>query len=173
MSAIAVRDRVLGFVSRYPGVHLRVVERELGLSDRLAAHHLDSLADEGLVRRLDDGGFARYVAAERADRLTRRERAFLALMRRPPALQIMVLLLAVDELPHREIAARLGLAKASTSYHLRALEGARIVDARDEGRQRHYSLADPTSTRDAIAEFGAIPGDLDEFSLMWDDLLSR
>lgn len=170
MSATLVRDAVLGFVVRYPGVHPRAIERELGLSDRLAAHHLEGLVAEGHVERFDEGGFARYVARQRARTLTMHERRMLALVRRPPALRIMLLLATGGELPQKEIAQRLRLAKASTTYHLQALAKAKVVDGRDEGRMRFYSLREPERTIPMLEEFGALPGDLDSFSSMWDDL---
>lgn len=173
MSApLAVRERVLGFVLRYPGAHPRAIERELGLSDRLAAHHLDALAEEGAIDRFEDGGFARYVARERAARLTEVERRHLVLVRRPPCLRIMLLLATQRELSQGDVSARLGLAKASTSYHLQALVEAGIVAARAEGRHRYYALRDARRTTALLEEFGALPGDLDEFSRMWNDLFS-
>lgn len=166
----SVRERVLGFVLRYPGAHPRAIERTLGLSDRLAAHHLGALEAEGRLRRLDDVGFARYVESGRAARLTAEERRFLSLVRRPPALRIMVLLAARGELPQGDITRELRLAKASTSYHLAALLEARVASVREDGRNRYYSLRQPERARALIEEFGTLPGDLDEFSRMWDDL---
>lgn len=168
----AVRDRVLGFVLRYPGAHPRAIERELGLSDRLAAHHLESLAAEGAIDRFEDGGFARYVGRARAARLTEVERRHLVLVRRPPCLRIMLLLTKDHELAQGDVSARLGLAKASTSYHLQALVEAGIVAVRADGRRRLYALRDAERTRSLLEEFGALPGDLDQFSRMWDDLFS-
>ena len=170
-SVPSVRERVLGFVLRYPGAHPRAIERELGLSDRLAAHHLESLEAEGVLARLEDRGFARYVAAERERKLTAADRRFLALVRRAPALQAIVLLAKRGELPQREITRELGLAKASTSYHLRALRDAGIVEVRELGRERLYSIRDPPRTLALLADFPPIPGDLDAFSQMWKDLL--
>lgn len=170
--SVTVRERVFGFVHRYPGAHPRAIERALGLSDRLAAHHLGTLVAEGRVHRFHEGGFVRYVDAARAARLDAEERQFLALVRRPPALRILVLLAAEGELTQGDITRRLGLAKASTSYHLRALLEAGVARVREESRHRHYSLAQPTRTRELLAEFGALPGDLDAFSRMWDDLFS-
>src|SRR5581483_2219332 len=86
-----LRDQVLGFVLDYPGVHAREVERRLGLSERLASYHLLALEQEGLLRRLDQGGYARFYPQEAARRLTRKDFDFIGLMRRPPSLQITVL----------------------------------------------------------------------------------
>lgn len=165
-----VRRSVLGFVQRYPAAHAREVERQLGLSSRLASYHLESLVEEGRLRRIEEKGYLRYVTAETARALSDRDVAFLCVARRPPALKILLLLLSAAELPQGAITEALGLAKASTSYHLGALRDAGIALARTEGRNRYYRLADPEHARRMLAHYVPLPGQLDEFSRMWDDL---
>jgi hypothetical protein len=44
---------------------------------------------------------------------------------------------------------------------------------RVEGRERWYSLHDPAFVRRSLASFHPLPGDLDAFSALWDDLVGK
>lgn len=163
---------MLAFVARYPGVHAREVERQMGLADRLAAYHLDALAKEGALARVDEGGYARFFPREAA-RLSPRALSFVCLMRRPPALQIALLLLSEGELTPGAMSERLGLARPSVSYHLKALLQEEVLAVREEGRERRYALRDPAFVSRSLASFHPLPGDLDAFSSLWDDLIGK
>lgn len=167
-----VRADILGFVERYPAVHVRELERQLHLSSKLASYHLAALAEAGLVRRVQDDGYVRWLATRTGARLTEVELRALCILRRPPAFRIVGEILAQGELPHRRLASALGLAKASVSYHLKALESEGIVVAREEGRERLYRLASPSLARRLLTEFDPLPGELDAFAKALADLLS-
>lgn len=166
-----VRDRVLGFVRRYPGVHVRAVEREMALSSRLAAYHLEQLEGEGRVQRVQEAGFARYFAAVGRPRWPQDDLRFLCLMRRAAAMRIVLRLAAEEELDRAELAERLDLARASTSYHLALLQDVGLVASRREGRKVLYRLADVPATLGRLANFTPLPDDLEPFDAMWHDLL--
>ena len=167
----AVRAQVLGFVKRYPGVHVRAVERELGLSSRLAAYHLQQLEGEGSVQCVHETGYSRYFPAVGKPRWSRDDVAFLCLMRRPAALRITLLLAAQGPLGRADLGSRLDLARASVSYHLGQLADAGVVVSDLEGRRLLHRLADPEATLGRLASFTPLPDDLEPFDAMWQDLL--
>jgi DNA-binding transcriptional ArsR family regulator len=168
----SLRDEILSFVERYPGVHPREVERQMGLANRLASYHLEALTKEGVLARMDEGGYARYFPHD-ALRLSPRSLSFVCLMRRPPALQITLLLLSEGELTPGAMSGSLGLARPSVSYHLKALLEEEILAVREEGRERRYTLRDAEFVKRSLASFHPLPGDLDAFSALWDDLVGR
>jgi len=167
----AVHALVLDFVRRYPGVHVRAVERELDLSSRLAAYHLEQLEGEGRVQCVHETGFARYFPAVGKPRWSKDDVAFLCLMRRAAALRITLLLAAEGALGRAELGERLALARASVSYHLGQLVDAGLVASGLEGRRRLYRLANPEATLGRLANFTPLPDDLEPFDAMWHDLL--
>lgn len=169
----ALRAEVLAFVERYPGVHAREVERQMGLTNRLGAYHLDALAEEGVLVRVDKGGYVRYFPRETQARLTPRDLSLVCLLRHPPALQIVLLLLSEGEMTPGAMSDRLALARPSVSYHLKALLEQDVLAVRVEGRERHHSLRDPAYVSRALASFHPLPGDLDAFSSLWNDLIGR
>src|SRR5690348_1509882 len=156
----ATRGTVLAFVRDYPGVHVREVERQLGLSNRLASYHLDALEKDGLVQRIAEKGYARFVPAATRPRWSGRDVAFVCLMRRGVAFRTVVLLLSQGEMTQGALARTLHLAKASTTYHLQLLEEAGVLDVEQRGRERWYRLADPAYVHGILADFHPLPEDL-------------
>lgn len=167
---VAVREEVFGFVLRHPGVHVREVERNLGLSSRLAAHHLEHLEAEGRVRRFEEAGYTRFLDAGTAAALDEPARRLLFLARRAPVLQILGALLERGEMPHRDLADALGLAKASVSYHLKVLLEEGHATVRAQGRERLYALSDPARVRALLARYPPTPETRAAFDAMWDSL---
>ena len=167
----AVHAQVLAFVKRYPGVHVRAVERELHLSSRLAAYHLQQLEEEGRVQCVHETGFSRYFPAVGQPRWSKDDVAFLCLMRRTAALRITLLLASQGPMGRADLGSRLDLARASMSYHLGQLIEAGVVTSGLEGRKMLYRLADPDSTLGRLANFTPLPDDLEPFDSMWHDLL--
>lgn len=164
------RDQVLAFVRHYPGVHVREVERRLHLSSKLANYHLAALEHDGLVERVQEKGYARFLPRVTKPRWSPRDIAFLCLMRRAVAFRITLLLLSRGEMTQGDLARTLDLAKPSTTYHLHLLEDDHVVSVEPRGRERWYSLTDPDRVRGLLADFTPLREDLDPFAKVWDDL---
>lgn len=165
-----VRSQVLAFVRDYPGVHAREVERQLGLSSRLASYHLDALEDQGLVQRIAEKGYARFMPAATRPRWSAGDVAFVCLMRRGVAFRCVVLLLARGEMTQGDLSRTLHLARASTSYHLRLLIEAGVVAVEQRAQERWHRLVNPAYVRGILADFHPLPEDLNPFERVWDDL---
>ncbi len=165
-----LRAQILAAVRRYPGIHERQMERQLGLSNRLGSYHLDQLAREGVVQRVEEPGYTRYFAALGTPRWSHEDVTFMCLMRRAVALRIVILLAGEPGLHRQELAKRLHLAIASVSHHLDLLAKHGIVTSGLEGRARAYRLTDPTATLGRLANFTPIPEDLEPFDKLWRDL---
>jgi predicted transcriptional regulator len=167
---VAARAQVLQLVTEYPGIHVREMERHLGLSSRLASYHLGALEEEGAVQRVQETGYARYFPALGKPKWTKRDVGFLCLMRRGAAFHITLLLLSAGPLGRWDLARRLGLAGASVSYHLDLLAATGVVASAMVGRQRIYSLADEPYVRGMLANFTPLPEELEPFESIWHDL---
>lgn len=166
-----VQRQVLAFVRNYPGAHVRAIERELRLSSRLASYHLELLEAAGQVQRIQETGYARFFPSVGAPRWSQEDLRFLCLMRRPAALRITVLLAREGGVTRRVLAERLGLARASISYHVGLLTDAGLVVTHRQGREQVYGLRDPAATLGRLANFTPLPDDLEPFDAMLADLV--
>jgi len=165
-----LRAEVLAFVRRYPGVHGREVDRQMGLPTGLADYHLRALEEQGQMLHLRADGYGRWFPRDEMS-LDPEDVRLVCFLRRPPALRIVLLLMHQGEMTPADLSDLLGLARPSISYHLRALEKADLVAVRPEGRSRWYRLAHPERARRVVGGFHTLPGDLDRFSAIWDDLV--
>jgi predicted transcriptional regulator len=164
-----LRATILDLVRRFPALHVREIERHLALPDRLAAYHLAGLAHDGLVQRVQDRGYVRFYASDAG--FSPAEMRVARILRREHAYKIALLLLRTKQLSPGDIATALGLARATVSYHLALLTKADLLERRDAGRKRYYSLREPQRTRALLHDLPPLPGAVDEFSSLWDDLV--
>lgn len=165
-----VRRQVLEAVRRWPGIHARALERELGLASKLGSYHLQALESEGQVQHVSEPGYTRYFPRSAKPRLGRREVEFTCLARRPVALRIVLHLLACGEAGNKELAASLRLAKAGITYHVHLLNDAGIVTVREDGRRRRVRLTDPSWVNGMLASFTPLPDESEAFESVWGDL---
>src|ERR1051325_1662095 len=124
------RKRVYEAVRKYPGIHLRNLERQLGMSAPLVQYHLKRLLEEGFVQVNEQGGYARYspTSKGKSARVTKRDVPILGLLREEAPLHVALLLLDHGPKTHAEIVEATGIGKSTLSYHLAKLAPARIVE---------------------------------------------
>jgi predicted transcriptional regulator len=163
-----VRRRVYRHVLQYPGIHLRGVEHQLGISSALASYHLHELEKGGWLRSYEMQGYTRWFPGRRSREatLTRRERRMLGLLREEAALQVTLLLLERGEMTHGQLVEELGLAKSTVSYHLAKMERAGLVRRREEA----VTLADVDLAESLLLRFEPTPDLLGRFRRLWEDL---
>lgn len=163
-----VRRRIYRHVLAYPGVHLRGVEQQVGVSSALASYHLRELEKGGWLRSYDMAGYVRWFPGPRSReaRLTLRERRLLGLLREEAALQATLLLLDKGAATHAQVVEALGLAKSTVSYHLAKMERMGLVRRREE----EFVLADPDLAESLLLRYEPTPDLLGRFRRMWEDL---
>lgn len=162
-----VRRRVFRHVMDYPGVHLRGVEQQLGISSSLASYHLHQLDNEGWLRGYEMDGYVRWFPGPRSRRaaMSRRERRLLGLLREEAAFRVTLLLLEQGAATHAQVVDALGLAKSTVTYHLDKMEHVGLL----KRRENQVVLADPGLAEDLLMSFEPTPDLLSRFRRMWED----
>lgn len=165
-----VRKRVYDAVRRYPGIHLREIERQTKVSAPLAQYHLRKLADEAFVEAREQGGYTRFYPTEKGKsaRVVEADLPALALLREEVPLHIALLLLDLGPLAHGDLTEKAGVAKSTLSYHLAKLAEAGLVErapgtaaVRLVDRERVYRL---------LLAYNPTPDLTDRFASLWEDL---
>ena len=167
---VDVRRRILARIQRFPGLHVRELAREEGLSEALALHHLDSLTADGITLSRDDGGFRRFYAATGAGP-AEEDRDTLELLRQRVPLQIVVLLLEQGVATHTEMMAETALRKAAVSYQLGKLKAGGIVGPALEGPG--FRLVDPRRIERLLVRWNPPPDLTDRFAALWRSFYTR
>ena len=161
-------DDVHACIRRYPGIHLRGLERELRMSSALVHYHVKQLEKAGKVVSAAVGGYTRYYATD-LDDMPAADRELLAVLREEVPLHVVLLLLERGETTQGDLTDALGLAKSTVSYHVDKMVARGVLErlgsgpgvrlrARDAPRLRRLLLAyEPTD--DLRRRFGRLWGD--------------
>ena len=133
------RARIILLVSLRPGLHLRELQRQIGLSLSSTRYHVDKLTKEGEIDRVEDKGYSRIYPAGTDPR----DRILLSLVRRKTDQKIFSCFLAENSLSQRRLSDITGLSKSTISEHLRALLERGVVRTILDGERRLFELTDP------------------------------
>jgi predicted transcriptional regulator len=165
-----VRQRVYDEVRRFPGIHLREIERQTGISAPLAQYHLRKLADEGYVEVHEQGGYARHYPTQKGKSasVTAKDLPIVGLLRQEVPLHIALLLLDKGPLTHAELVKELGTAKSTVSYHLAKLAEADVVER--AGADAKLRLKDRERIYRLLLAYKPTPTLVDAFADLWEDL---
>jgi predicted transcriptional regulator len=120
------RIRIKQLVSLSPGVHLRELQRLLGMSFNCTRYHVDKLTKVGEIVRVEEGGFTRLYPAG----ISEEERTLFVIIRAETNRRILARLVTNVILSNKQICELTNLAKSTVSEHLAVLLRAGIVKAR-------------------------------------------
>ena len=165
-----VRQRVLNAIRKYPGIHLRGLERQLHESGPLVLYHVKHLVAHGYVEVRDQGGYARHfpTAKARAARISPADVPFVGLLREETALHVALILLDEGPKTNTELVERLKTAKSTVSYHLAKLAEAGLVEREPETAR--VRLRDPDRVYRILLTHAPTPDLLDAFHDLWDSI---
>ncbi len=174
---LETRRDIYNLVYTRPGLHLREIQRQLGMHVNLVEYHIHQLIASELVVSVHQGGYSRFFPAQapgsdrQVDRLTSQEKRVLGMMRQPMPLRIMVYLLATGNPPHKDICEHLGCAPSTLTYHMKKMVRGQIVVQTTAGEGKGYHLSDRRSVARLLMLYKPAPFDqVDAFSELWLDL---
>ena len=174
---LETRRAIYNLVLNQPGLHLREIQRQLGMHVNLVEYHLHHLISSELVVSVHQGGYNRFFPAQapgagsHVDRLTSQEKRVLGMMRQPMPLRIMVYLLATGTALHKDICQHLGCAPSTLTYHMKKLVRTQIVVQKTAGDGKGYHLADRRGVARLLMLYRPAPFDqVDAFTELWLDL---
>jgi predicted transcriptional regulator len=131
--------RIKLLVSLQPGLHLRELQRQIGLSFSSTRYHVDKLAKKGEIDRIDDNGYSRIYPAG----IDQRDKILLSLVRRETDRRILSSFLRENSLSQQRLTHLTKLAKSTVSEHLATLLKLGVVRTKAGGERRVLELTDP------------------------------
>src|SRR2546427_5981047 len=142
------RGRIVAAIAAKPGIHMRELERIVGISLSGISHHLRVLENQGTVIGISDRHYRRYflsslVIPDEARLLNEDDRRLLAECRRRASLAIILSLAAEGPLSHAEFEKRLRKSKGTVEYHLSRLVELRILENVPGASRQRYQLLEP------------------------------
>ncbi len=167
------REVILACIGRYPGIHLRGIERELGLSSALVHYHVKSLETSGEVVAAAVGGYLRFYPADLGEgrgEISDEDREVLAALREEIPLHVILLLLDGGPTPQSDLVEELGLAKSTVSYHIDRLVARRLVERVEKASgERVIRVRDAARVRRVLTRYAPTADLIEKFRALWED----
>lgn len=164
------RESILATIRQFPGIHLRGLVKHFDTSTALARYHVEALIEAGEVRAYEIGGFRRYFPQESFGDLSPTDRKILHLLRQERPLAIVLALLELGPMQHRDHLEVVGGAKGTLTYQIDKLVEAGVVAKIPRGPERGFHLVDEEHVRDLLRRYEPVPHVLDQVHDLWEDL---
>ena len=132
------RGRILGFIEGNAGVHFSALRDALGLANGVTAHHLQSLEVTNQIISWRDGKLRRYAASH----LSIDQRTSVAHPIIGTRLAILETLSNAGQigLSNSDLAQELHLSRQLTSYHMKSLSQASLIEKTHSKRRSPWKL---------------------------------
>ncbi|MBI4393151.1 MAG: winged helix-turn-helix transcriptional regulator [Euryarchaeota archaeon] len=139
MLELETRRRIYEHVTKFPGTHMREIQRALALPVGTLEYHLHYMTKlEILVARADERYTRYFVAGAQG----RREKDILSVLRQKIPRQVATHLLLNPDSTHGSILKVVGVSPSTLSFHLKKMMTAGIISRREDGRENRYTVAE-------------------------------
>lgn len=129
------RDAIVGYLGATPGAHFSKIRDDLKLGTGETQHHLTRLLSDGALDSRRDGDYRRFFTAEQFSAF---EQTALGYLRRRTPRGMLIELLRNPTATGSEIAATIGVSRATVSNYAKDLETAGLLS-----RENGYTVESP------------------------------
>jgi predicted transcriptional regulator len=162
------RTRVRVLVSLLPGLHLRQLQRILGLSFNSTRYHVEALTKTGEIVRTEEGGYSRLYPIGTSEY----DRTVYSLIRGTSNRKILSCLQRGGSFSHKQLSDATNLAKSTISEHLARLIEVGVVRTNQgvDHSTTTYELTDLVRIREMLyaSEGTIMKRAAKEFVDLWD-----
>ncbi len=160
------RRKIYQLISKYPGMYLREIEKELGLAVGVLEYHLSYLVKKEILSTEIDGNRVRYFVMED---VSFGDKAVISLLRQKTPRRIVVHLMLNPGCNFGEVQEQFKISKSTLSFHMKKLTDASVVNATKEGRTTSYEVNDPDTIGRIILTYKAsfLDSVVDRFADIW------
>lgn len=144
------RRAIYQVVARFPGIHLREVQKRLGLSMGVLEYHLNYMVKRGILSAQTHGYRKTYFVREDVQHP---DKPTLALLRQEVPRRMIIYILLGEKRGFKEFVEEFGLSKSTVSFHLKKLTESGLVRTEKSGREQVYWIADPERTANLIITY--------------------
>ena len=134
-------NRVLSFIQKNPGCHLRQIKRELRMSIGTTQYHLDRLGKMGKISSTKNDFYKYYFPAGIFDQ---DQKYLLEILQQETTREILMIIIEQQNPIQTDIVRRIGISAAAVNWHIRRLIDSKIIDEVRVGKYKRYRLcSDP------------------------------
>ena len=160
------RRRIFQLISKYPGMYLREMEKELGLAVGVLEYHLSFLVKKEILSTEEEGNKIRYFVMED---ISYGDKTTISLLRQKVPRRIVVHLMLNPDIYFKDVQEQFNISKSTLSFHMKKLTEAGIVTPTKDGRSTSYKVEDPETMARIILTYKAsfLDSVVDSFADIW------
>lgn len=132
------RKQIYKLIRRNPGLHLRELQRRLGIPLSSLEHHVDYMIRKDVLYRQRDGRYTRYFSRQ----LTEDERQLISVLRHEKLREIVSIVLEEKKVKFQDLVDYLDLPSSTLSYYLKHLVDHHVLSREKVGYDTVYSVQD-------------------------------
>lgn len=137
---LEVRKKIYDTIVKYPGIHLRELQRKTELATGSLDYHIHLLHKRGMIRVEKDQRFTRYYSAQQP--FSSSDKQVMSLLRQETIRHILVYVLQRNQATAMDIAQACKIQPSNLSNYLKTLEANDILAHTKQGRYRFYAVKD-------------------------------
>jgi predicted transcriptional regulator len=162
------RKRIFETIRSSPGIHLRELERSLGIAVGSLQYHLHYMQKKNLISSQKDEQFIRYFVKDKE--LNENGRRVISFLRKKACRHILITLMEYPGLNNKDISSSIGLSPSTVSWHLNKLVASGLINKTINGRESNFEVIDPDEIAELIIAYKGSFFDrmLDNFIEMWE-----
>ncbi len=160
------RAKIVELVSLLPGIHLRELQRMLGVSFNSIRYNIEILSKSGEIVCEKSSGYSRLFPVG----LSESDRVIYSALRNRTAKMIVLELERGQQLTNKELSERTGLAKSTISEHVHELLLSNIVHLTLTDGGFKVELCDPERVNEILTRQARENGIVESFTDLWDGL---
>lgn len=165
---IDTRKRIFETIRRSPGIHMRELERHLGLGLGNLQYHLHYLEKRDLIIQMKDEQFVRYFVKNKE--MDDDDRKVMSFLRKGACRHILMCLMEEPGMNNKDISSTVVLSPSTVSWHLNKLVATGIVKKTVNGRESNFEVVDTENIAGLMIAYKSSFFDklLDNFIEMWE-----
>jgi len=136
-----VRARIYEYIRKNPGIHLRGLAEEMGISMGTLRYHLNMLRLTHKITINEDVASVRFY--ENNGTYSPAEQQVFKHLRNETTRKILAILIDKPAATRAELASEIGITGPSITWHMKRLEGDNIISTRRDGRTIVYEIPAP------------------------------
>jgi len=148
--ALDARREIYNLILANPGLHEREIGRKLQMSLSTLDYHLHYLEKREIVTAKKDGRYTRYFISRK---MGVQDKRTLSLLRQKTPRAIVLYLLLHPRSLHKDVCQEINKSPSTTSFHLKKLVEAEVVDSISIGRGTVYLVVNPEQTADLLITY--------------------
>lgn len=167
---LETRQDIYDLIEKFPGLHMREIQRKLEIPIALAEYHLNIMEKAEVVSAIKEGGYKRYYAASERARIGYGQRKQIGVLRQKIPLQITLYLLKHKTAIPTDLSHALNIKPSKLSFHLKKLRKMNLIRKLKSVEGKGYVLVDEKLVHRLLLTYKPPMDMLEEFSDLWEDL---